>query len=1676
MQPRKKISPFFLHCFLMVVFAFLFSTQTEGATFIVTNTNDSGAGSLRQAIISANGTSAIDTINFNIAGSGVKTISPLTPFPDITAPVIIDGTTQTGWSVSNLVIEIDGTNAGASAKGLSFFNIPDTAAASIVRGLAINRFANAGIATQISSNITIEGCHIGTDPSGTIARGNVVGILLQRTIGSSLSINITVGGNTAAERNVISGNTFLGIRVFGGALYNITGNYIGTDKTGMVALGDQVGVEITGININVGGASATLRNVISGNAGRGLVLNGFENTVQGNFIGVAADGITPLGNTGTGLQIIGDGLTNNDHTIGGLNAGEGNVIAYNGGDGISIFRDSNPTTGHRILRNSIFSNASLGIDFDDNGITANDTGDADTGTNNLQNFPVLASAFSNGTTTSIAGQFNSEANTSYRIDFFSNSSCDPSGNGEGETFLGFTNVTTNSIGNATINANLPPTLFGQFITATATRNNAPLDTSEFSACIPVTVETFVVTNTNDSGAGSLRQAILDANANANQNLIIFNIPVQGVQTISLASALPSISTQIVIDGLSQQGASCSSPLIELDGTNAGAGLDGLLLSAGNSTVQGLIINRFSGDGISLITNGGNTVRCNRIGTNAAGNADLGNGGNGILVSSSSGNTISENTISGNSLSGIRFVTSSNNTVQGNIIGLSSDGLTRIGNSGGISFFTSGTSNLIGGTTAATRNIISGNTGAGISLRDAGITNNTIQGNYIGVNTAGSGTNFGNTTDGIQIFLSSANNTIGGTNAGEGNLIAFNANRGVSLQSTAGTGNRILRNSIHSNGTPTNFLGIDINADGVTANDAGDADTGANSLQNFPVISSADIFPGLGTIINGTINSTANTSLRIEFFTNPTCDALGNGEGETFLGFVDVTTDASGNATINHTFSTEATVGHALTATATRNAAPFDTSEFSVCRAVTALVPPSIAVTNTNDSGAGSLRQAIINANADATPNTITFNIAGAGLKTITPTTSLPAITEPVIIDGLSQPSATCSSPIIELNGTSAGAGADGLVISGGNSTVQGLVINRFGGDGIEFNTVGTNAVKCSRIGTSQSGLAAFANGANGIFLNNVSNNTIGGTADDGNIISSNTANGILIDGATASASSNVIQGNLIGVNSQGNVSAGMSNLQDGVRIQGANAVNNTIGGTVSGARNVISNNGDDGIETASSASGTIIKGNYIGVNSSGNGDAGNVDRGIVANGTTTIGGTTTAERNIISANVIGIQTVGTSATTTIQGNYIGLGADGTTALGNTLGVFLNNTNSSLIGGTTSGAGNVISANTDTGISLDGSNNLVQGNLIGTDSTGTLDRGNGNGNTATGGGISVGDANNTIGGSSVSARNIISGNNFGIFMGLTSSTNTIIRNNFIGTDITGTIALGNSRAGILMASNNNVIGGNSGEGNMIAFNGQNGVGIGSAATGNRITSNSIHSNTLMGIDLGNNGVVQGNDNQDSDTGANNLQNYPVLTSAGPTVQGTLNSTPNQQFLIQFFLNQTADSNGFGEGKNLIGETNVTTDGSGNASFNFTPPFVLPGNFFVTATATDANGNTSEFSQNFPTSGPTAASVTVSGRVVAADGRGISKASVTMVDVNGNTRAVLTNPFGYYRFFDVPSGEVYIFTVSHKLHQFAPASQTLTVNADEENLNFIGLPIPLPDNPEANGFEAVKKPEN
>ncbi|MEQ1828089.1 MAG: cadherin domain-containing protein, partial [Pirellula sp.] len=440
------------------------------------------------------------------------------------------------------------------------------------------------------------------------------------------------------------------------------------------------------------------------------------------------------------------------------------------------------------------------------------------------------------------------------------------------------------------------------------------------------------------GMISLREAIAATNATRNVNSLAdqinFAINGTGVQTINLTSAFPWITDSVKIDASSQSGYS-GSPLIELNGTSAGAGSHGFRIETTNSTIRGFTINRFSGYGVYLGSGNGNTIAGNYIGTNSAGTAASANS-YGIFVNSGS-NTIGglstndRNVISGNTNDGIYIVGSSatNNLVQGNYIGINAAGTAAIANLNGIQLGDGSIGNTIGGTTTAARNVISGNTQYGVYLTGSNTYNNLIQGNYIGTNAAGSA-GIGNGYQGIAIVTNSANNTIGGTTATSGNLIAFNGFDGIALASSAGSGNSILRNSIYSNGG----LGIDLSDNGVTANDSGDGDTGPNALQNFPVLTSA-ISVGGNTTISGSLNSAANTTYRIEFFYSPsgTEDASGYGEARYYLDFIEVTTNGSGNATISALLTgVVLTSGDRVTATATQKTGGStysNTSEFAM---------------------------------------------------------------------------------------------------------------------------------------------------------------------------------------------------------------------------------------------------------------------------------------------------------------------------------------------------------------------------------------------------------------------------------------------------------------------------------------------------------------------------------------------------------------------------------------------------------------------------------------------------------------------------------------------------------------------------------------------------------------------------
>ena len=375
---------------------------------------------------------------------------------------------------------------------------------------------------------------------------------------------------------------------------------------------------------------------------------------------------------------------------------------------------------------------------------------------------------------------------------------------------------------------------------------------------------------------------------------------------------------------------------------------GLFVTSSMNTIGGTAggaRNVISGSGLSGIeirNATGNRVLGNYIGTDATGTVDLGNALSGVYLELA-GNTIiggtvagSRNVISGNGdtvTGGIFANISPNLVVQGNYIGTTATGNTALGNAGPGVRMVSGANDIIGGATASARNVIAANATDGVIIRSIGVSaKTTVQGNSIGV--AANGTLLGNGGFGIAV-QGTHDNTIGGTANGAGNVIGGNGSAGVALQfaGVQPAGNAVRGNSIGSNGA----LGIDLGADGVTPNDACDADTGANGRQNAPVVTSA---PGLGAV-QGTLNSKPSTTFVLDFYSSPAGDPSGFGEGQTYLGSKNVTTDAGCVANFSATFNQPIPAGHTVTVTATDSAN--NTSEFSAG----VLVPGVIAVSAPN---------------------------------------------------------------------------------------------------------------------------------------------------------------------------------------------------------------------------------------------------------------------------------------------------------------------------------------------------------------------------------------------------------------------------------------------------------------------------------------------------------------------------------------------------------------------------------------------------------------------------------------------------------------------------------------------------------------------------------------------------------
>lgn len=517
--------------------------------------------------------------------------------------------------------------------------------------------------------------------------------------------------------------------------------------------------------------------------------------------------------------------------------------------------------------------------------------------------------------------------------------------------------------------------------------------------------------------------------------------------------------------------------------------------------------------------------------------------------------------------------------------------------------------------------------------------------------------------------------------------------------------------------------------------------------------------------------------------------------------------------------------------------------------------------------------------------------------------------------------------------------------------------NRSGGISL-FGGSYSNLIVNNYIGTDAAGTGILGNHS-GISIAHSRSITVGGSFSERNIIAGNTSSGISSDYSTGL----VVRSNYIGIDVN---QAPMSNAEYGVRFR--QVAEFDIGGTLGLHGNMIGNSGLDGINLSLCTNGYVRR-NYVGL--TGLSAAGNMRDGLQISGSAQL---QLRDNTITSSGENGVY-INQGVNLTLANNYIGTDSMGATGLGNAgKGIYITSLSlSNTIGGTDGMSGNIISGNGSSGIQLNGTEvqyTLIAGNKIGTDFSGTGALGNENIGVAL-----SGSSFTMIGGTNTGAGNIISCNDgSGILIGGAGSCSNIVQGNIIGADVTGTLALPNTEGGIFLGSavSNTLIGGTEGgAGNTIAFNRERGVLVydGGAGTskGNAILGNRIRRNESLGIDLAYDGVTP-NDPQDPDPGENRLQNYPVLEGATNngvliTVTGYLDSLPSTEFTIELFGNRDPDLSGYGEGEFLMGRTNVITPADGTIGFTAVVSVAAGTPNFITATVTAlANNDTSEFSRD------------------------------------------------------------------------------------------------------------------
>lgn len=981
----------------------------EGLTTTVINTNDNGAGSLRQAIYDINTSAPPNTVNFNIPGAPPLVIALTSALPNVLQSVLIDGASQPGYGGIPLVW-LDGSV-------LSFPNVGLNLVASniTVRGLVVDQFPNHGIQISRDSN-TVEACYVinngangiqsymsyhmigGTNASSrNFISGNAQdGIAIQGVFGAS---NVVISGNyiglnptnllvadrmpngghgiyveNAADnrilgslpaQQVISGNVDDGIRINGtNATGNrITGNHIGTDSTGNLAMSNGVGIVIFNAPYNViGGTNASDRNVISGNAGSGVeIWNTHDTEVRGNYIGLRVSGSGAISNARYGVyidsaptnRIAGNVVSGNGSAgivLNGTgstgNRVEGNRIgldaigaaAPNGLHGVWLFHAPGNTIGGTgaVSRNEIVKHSEVGIYIQGSGARGNLV------EGNWIGLTTNGTVAGNGTGVHISG---APGNTiggpgpSYRniisanvLDGIKISNPGATGNVIAANHIGTDPAGTQEVGNVN---GIEIQQSGNTIGGTnGTSGNLISANWQYGIWISDTAAVHTVIQGNLIG-----QMVYDAPSLANVDGVIVgahSCVVGGTSTNArnVISGNDSIGITILqsATGTVVQGNYIG---ITLDGqsnrpncTKSGQGAIYIAsrgnLIGGMSPGAGNVISGNDAPGLYLTGSNAahNTIAGNYIGLNAQGNGAISNATYGMYLFNAPSNTIggtspgARNVISGNGTIGIALFGSDadGNELVGNYIGLDASGSVAIPNRGDGIYINGGDGNTIGGTVPGSRNVISGNKDDGIELYNRA-DNNLVVGNYIGTDASGMSA-MGNGQVGLRLIDSSLN-TIGGPSFVAGNRIAFNQTHAVTIVDPGfiAVKNTIIGNEIYSNATS---YGIDLNQDGHTPNDAPpDLDTGPNGLQNYPSVTNA--ISG-STYVQGTLTSEYSQTYWVDFYASDSTQR----EGKVYLGGTNVTTDGSGAAAFSLYLPGTAPVGWWVCGTATRDDG---TSEF-----------------------------------------------------------------------------------------------------------------------------------------------------------------------------------------------------------------------------------------------------------------------------------------------------------------------------------------------------------------------------------------------------------------------------------------------------------------------------------------------------------------------------------------------------------------------------------------------------------------------------------------------------------------------------------------------------------------------------------------------------------------------------